>query len=96
MAAARSYRDDLQRLHFVSNRIPKDGHSRGKQTAALDAAAGILRGWLCFGLARPQSHSCRYRNRLYAYGFRILSYRVVERPTGCFARLCAKFIHCAK
>ena len=32
MAAARSYRDDLQCPHCGSNRLPKDGHSRGKQT----------------------------------------------------------------
>ena len=32
MAAARSYRDDLQRHHCGSNRLPKDGRSRGKQT----------------------------------------------------------------
>ena len=32
MAAARSYRDDFQRLRCGSNRLPKDGRSRGKQT----------------------------------------------------------------
>ena len=32
MAAARSYRDDFQRPHCGSNRLPKDGRSRGKQT----------------------------------------------------------------
>ena len=32
MAAARSYRDDLQCPHCGSNWLPKDGHSRGKQT----------------------------------------------------------------
>ena len=32
MAAARSCRDDLQRPHCGSNRLPKDGRSRGKQT----------------------------------------------------------------
>ena len=32
MAAVRSYRDDLQRPHCGSNRLPKDGRSRGKQT----------------------------------------------------------------
>ena len=32
MATARSYRDDLQRPHCGSNRLPKDGRSRGKQT----------------------------------------------------------------
>ena len=32
MAAARSYRDDLQRPHCGSNWLPKDGRSRGKQT----------------------------------------------------------------
>ena len=32
MAAARSYRDDIQCPHCGSNRLPKDGHSRGKQT----------------------------------------------------------------
>ena len=32
MVAARSYRDDLQRPHCGSNRLPKDGRSRGKQT----------------------------------------------------------------
>ena len=32
MAAARSYRDDLQHPHCDSNRLPKDGRSRGKQT----------------------------------------------------------------
>ena len=31
MAAARSYRDELQRPHCGSNRLPKDGRSRGKQ-----------------------------------------------------------------
>ena len=31
MAAARSYRDVLQRPHCGSNRLPKDGRSRGKQ-----------------------------------------------------------------
>ena len=32
MAAARSYRDDLQCPHCGSNWLPKDGRSRGKQT----------------------------------------------------------------
>jgi len=32
MAAARSYHDDLQCPHCCSNWLPKDGHSRGKQT----------------------------------------------------------------
>ena len=32
MAAARSYRDDFQHLRCGSNRLPKDGRSRGKQT----------------------------------------------------------------
>ena len=32
MAAARSYRDDLQCPHCGSNRLPKDGRSRGKRT----------------------------------------------------------------
>ena len=32
MAAARSYRDDFQRPHCGSNRLPEDGRSRGKQT----------------------------------------------------------------
>jgi len=32
MAAARSYRDDLQRPHCGSNWLPKNGRSRGKQT----------------------------------------------------------------
>ena len=32
MAAARSYRDDLQRPHCGSDWLPKDGGSRGKQT----------------------------------------------------------------
>ena len=32
MVAARSYRDDLQCSHCGSNRLPKDGRSRGKQT----------------------------------------------------------------
>ena len=30
MAAARSYRDDLQCPHCGSNWLPKDGRSRGK------------------------------------------------------------------
>ena len=32
MAAARSYRDGLQRHHCGPNWLPKDGRSRGKQT----------------------------------------------------------------
>ena len=32
MARARIYRHDLRRPHCGSNRTPKDGHSRGKQT----------------------------------------------------------------
>ena len=32
MAAARVYRHDLRCPHCGSNRMPKDGHSRGKQT----------------------------------------------------------------
>ena len=32
MAAARSCRDDLPRPYCGSNRLPKDGRSRGKQT----------------------------------------------------------------
>ena len=31
MAAARSYRDDLQCPHCGSNWLPKDGHSKGRQ-----------------------------------------------------------------
>ena len=32
MAAARPCLDDIQRPHCGSNRLPKDGRSRGKQT----------------------------------------------------------------
>ena len=43
MAAARSYRDDLQCPHCGSNRLPKDGHSQAsKPTAAASAITASL------------------------------------------------------